>query len=212
MKITISSLWCSAGGALLIAVAVATSPALADESEFLVSPSIVDFFNGAYRNLKPPRAIAVATDGLHWGYSYCPEHRCKINPSARDLATQACIQVGGRGCRIFAVDDDIEVSYRVMTPSEIRERWPLVSVNPTAPEAALPCVGKTQAQCQEIAADYAERRSQIESKWAKTIDEQRRTSCGMASSAPCMILKQSEAERDAELAALDASMRRELAQ
>jgi len=210
MKFSILRLLCSAAGAALIAVATAAAPA--DEPVFAISPKIVDFFNGAYRNLKSPRAIAVADDGLHWGYSYCPEHRCHVIPSARDLAMQACVKVGGQRCRIFAVDDDVEISYRVMNLAELRQWLPVVPPKATSPATALPCVGKTPAQCQKIAADFAEQRSQIESKWAKTIDEQRRYSCGMASSAPCMILKQSEADRDAELTALDAEMRKDLTQ
>lgn len=80
----------------------------------VVSPEIMEFYNGEYQNLKPPRAIAVAADGWHYGYSYCPEYRCYINPSASSLAMRACTKTGGRGCRIFAVDDDIKVSYRVI--------------------------------------------------------------------------------------------------
>ena len=80
----------------------------------VVSSEVITFFNGTYERLHPPRAIAVSADGFHFGYSYCAEYRCKIVPSARDLAMQACAEAGGQRCRIFAVDDDIKVKYRVM--------------------------------------------------------------------------------------------------
>ena len=35
-------------------------------------------------------------------------------PSARDLALQACAKTGGVRCRIFAIDDDIQVNYTVL--------------------------------------------------------------------------------------------------
>jgi TPR repeat protein len=89
-------------------------PAAAGEDILAVSRELIEFFNGKYKRLHPPRAIAVSADGFRWGYSYCGEYRCKIVPSARDLAMQACAQAGGRGCRIFAIDDDIKVKYRVV--------------------------------------------------------------------------------------------------
>jgi len=99
-----------------ILTASASQLARADETVLIVSPEIIEFYHGTYRGLKPPRAIAVAADGLHFGYSYCPEHRCYIVPSARDLALQACVKAGGQRCRIFAIDDDIKVNYRVISP------------------------------------------------------------------------------------------------
>jgi hypothetical protein len=91
----------------------------ADEQVLAVSPDVITFYKGEYQGLQPPRAIAVSADGRHFGYSYCPEHRCYIIPSARDLALQACGKAGGWGCRIFAVDDDIKISYRVMGLSDL---------------------------------------------------------------------------------------------
>jgi hypothetical protein len=90
------------------------SPAPGAEDVLAVSPEFIAFFKGAYQRLHPPKAIAVSADGLHMGYSYCEEYRCKIVPSARDLAMQACVQAGGQRCRIFAVGDDIKVKYRVL--------------------------------------------------------------------------------------------------
>jgi hypothetical protein len=122
----------SAGrAALMVAAIAASSPPLADEPVFLVSPQVIEFYDGTYRNLKPPRAIAVSADGLHLGYSYCPEYRCYLVPSARDLAMQACAKAGGKGCRVFAVNDDIKVNYRVMLPES-----PIVSPE-TAKNAML---------------------------------------------------------------------------
>lgn len=199
--------------ALIVAV-IAASPALADEAVLAVSPKIIEFYNGAYKSLKPPRAIAVAADGLHFGYSYCPEYRCYIVPSARDLAMQACVKAGGRGCRVFAVDDDIKVNYRVMDLSDLLSTLGRTVVPKEAtPAPTRPCVGKTPEQCQKIAADFAERRKQVEAKWTKLIDEKRRFYCtGYGAAAPCNVVKKSEADRDAELSALDAEMQRQLTQ
>jgi hypothetical protein len=189
---------------------VAALPTIADEVVLMVSPKVIEFYNGAYKSLKPPRAIAVADDGFHFGYSYCPEYRCTMNPTARNLAMQGCVKGGGRGCRIFAIGDDIKVNYRVMDHSDLRP--PEADV--VSPEPTQPCVGKTQEQCQKIAADFAEQRKQIEAKWAKTIDQQRRFYCGYGygAAAPCMVVNKSEADRDAELSALDTELRRQLTQ
>ena len=190
---------------------VAALPTIADEVVLMVSPKVIEFYNGAYKSLKPPRAIAVADDGFHFGYSYCPEHRCTMNPTARNLAMQGCVKGGGRGCRVFAIDDDITVNYRVMDLSDLR---PPEQPDVVPPEPTQPCVGKTQEQCQKIAADFAEQRKQIEAKWAKTIDQQRYFYCGYGygAAAPCMVVKKSEGERDAELSALDTELRRQLIQ
>jgi len=196
--------------AALAAAALAPSIATADDV-FLVSPEVMEFFNGEYKNLKPPRAMAVSADGYHVGYSACPSHRCRMLPSARDLAMQACLSAGGQRCRLFAVDDDIQVEYRVMDVATLAEPAPaLPKEQPSL--AAQPCANKTQARCEMIAADFAARRKQIEEKWAETIEDQRRKACGnsMTASTPCMIVKRSEAERDAELSALDAEMQQKL--
>jgi len=204
----------SATCAALAVAVIAASPALADEAVLVVSPKVIDFYNGAYKGLKPPRAIAVAADGLHFGYSYCPEYRCYIIPSARDLAMQACVKAGGQGCRVFAVDDDIEVNYRVMDLSDLLSALGRGTAPKEAPPASTqPCVGKTAEQCQKIAADFAERRKQVEAKWTKVIDEKRRFYCtGYGAAPPCNVIKKSEADRDAELSALDAEKQRQLTQ
>ncbi len=215
MKLLTLDFLCSAKRAALILAVIAASPALADEAVLVVSPKVIEFYNGAYKSLKPPRAIAVAADGRHLGYSYCPEHRCYMIPSARDLAMQACVKTGGQRCRVFAVDDDIKVNYRVMDLSDLLSGLGRTTATKEAsPAPTQPCVGKTQEQCQKIAADFAERRKQVEEKWAKTIENQRLHACGnsMTGSTPCMIVKQSEADRNAELSALDAEMQRQLTQ
>jgi hypothetical protein len=116
-----------------ILLASALQLARADEP-ILVLPDIIEFYNGTYKSLKPPRAMAVSADGRHMGYSYCPEHRCYIVPSASELAMRACVKAGGSGCRVFAVDDDIKVTYRVMGPSDLES--PSVSIQ-AAKEALL---------------------------------------------------------------------------
>lgn len=80
----------------------------------LVSPDVISFYEGKYSSLKRPGAMAVSSDGLHIGYSLCPEYQCRMYPSATELALQACARAGGLGCRIFAVGQEIKVKYRVM--------------------------------------------------------------------------------------------------
>lgn len=80
----------------------------------LVSPDVISFYEGKYSSLMRPGAMAVSGDGLYVGYSLCAEINCMMYPSATDLALQACMKAGGRGCRIFAVGDEIKVKYRVM--------------------------------------------------------------------------------------------------
>jgi len=198
-------------GATLAAVVLLAPGVAAADDVFLVSPEVMEFFNGEYKSLNSPRAMAVSADGYHIGYSACPSHRCRMLPSARDLAMQACFSAGGLGCRIFAVGDDIQVEYRVMDVATRTEPAPSVPKEPP-PQLAQPCASKTQVQCASIAAAFAARRKQIEEKWAKIIDDQRRYGCGnsMSASTPCMIVKQSESDRDAELGALDAEMQRQL--
>jgi len=69
MKLSTLDFLRSAKRAALILAVIAASPALADEAVLVVSPKVIEFYNGAYKSLKPPRAIAVAADGLHLGYS-----------------------------------------------------------------------------------------------------------------------------------------------
>ena len=225
--------------AAFVLATVTVLPASADDV-LLVLPKVMEFYNGTYQGLKPPRAMAVSADGRHMGYSYCPDYRCYMNPSARDLAMQACAKAGGLGCRIFAVGDDIEANYRVMdlsdllspsastvapkatqpaatpscagkTPEQCQPPASTVVAKASPPAATPSCAGKTPEQCQTIAADFAARRKQIEDKWAKTIDQQRRYACVSGTDGhPCMLVKQSEADRDAELNALDAELRRQL--
>jgi hypothetical protein len=135
-------------------------------------------------------------------------------PSARDLAMQACVKTGGQGCRVFAVDDDIKVTYRVMDLSDLLSGLGRTTAPKEASTAPTqPYAGKTQNQCQKIAADFAERRKQVEAKWTKLIDEKRRFYCtGYGAAPPCNVVKQSEADRGAELGALDAEMQRQLTQ
>ncbi len=216
MKLPTLNLPRSATCTALIVAVLAASPAVADEAVLVVSPKVIEFYNGAYKGLKRPRAIAVAADGLHFGYSYCPEYRCYIVPSARDLAMQACVKAGGQGCRVFAVDDDIKVGYRVMDVSDLLSALGRSTAPKEAPPASTqPCVGKTQAQCQKIAANFAVRRKQIEAKWATKIKEIRRIHCDVAyaNARLCKnIVAPEEEKRDAELSALDAEMQRQLTQ
>ena len=188
-----------------IVLAMIAVPLASADDVFVVSPKVIEFYNGTYKSLKPPRAIAVADDGFHFGYSYCPEYRCTMNPTARNLAMQGCVKGGGRGCRIFAIDDDIKVNYRVMDLSDLRPPEPGV----VPPEPTQPCVGKTQEQCQKIAADFDPRRRKVDADWDSQIARWRLLLCGPpgsqnTNSVPCkQKLAELNEQRSAELKALD---------
>jgi len=203
-----TSMHAGAMGAAFALTIIAALPAIADSDALLVSPEIMQFYDGAYQRLKSPRAIAVAEDGFHFGYSYCPEYRCYMYPTARSLALQACAKADGRGCRVFAIDDEVQVSYRVI---ESRTLLETATIAPEEEQPTLPCVGKTREQCRQIAAYFAERQRQAEGKWAKIIDQKRRFYCTQYGAAPpCNVVKDAEAERNAELSSLDAELLRQL--
>ena len=48
--------------AALVVAAIAGSRAIADEGVLVISPKIIEFYNGADKSLKPPRHIAVSAD------------------------------------------------------------------------------------------------------------------------------------------------------
>lgn len=161
------------GAAFALTTVVAASAIAGDA--ILVFPEVMQFYNGEYQRLKSPRAIAVAEDGFHIGYSYCPEYRCTMNPTARNLALQACAQTGGHGCRIFAIDDELQISYQVMDTAALPKT---VTAAPTDGPSKPRCVGKTQKQCDEIATDFRVRRKQVETDWDSQIDRWRQLLCG----------------------------------
>jgi hypothetical protein len=196
-------------GVVWIAFALVFFPALpgmSDENVLRISPEIIQFYNGAYRSLKSPRAIAIADDGFHFGYSYCPEHRCYINPTASNLAMQACTQSGGHGCRVFAVDDDIRVPYEVATFSFRPESvQPVETPTPPAPN----CGSKTQTDCAAIVADFDQRRHLIEAQWTAKLVEVEKRWCHNINHRPVHCAQKRsevESERDAELRALEQEM------
>jgi hypothetical protein len=88
-----------------------------DEQELIISPEIWKTFENDYLTKKRPGAFAVSADGSVVGYSYCSEYRCKLVPSARQIALDACARAGGKSCRIFAVGEDIKVKYRILGSS-----------------------------------------------------------------------------------------------
>ena len=193
-------------GAAFALTILAASPAIADNDALLVSQEVMQFYNGAYQRLKSPRAIAVAEDGFHFGYSYCPEYRCYMNPTARSLALQACAKAGGRGCRVFAIDDEIQVSYQVMDTVVLPKT---VTAVPSDGPSKRPCLGKTEKQCEEIAADFGLRRRQMETDWDSQIDRWRQLLCGPPgaqnnSASNCkQKIAELNGERSAALKALD---------
>ena len=97
---------------VVVAAAFSARPSSADEV-LVVSPQVFEYYENTYLRNKRPGAMAVSADGLSAGYSYCPDYRCKLNPSARNLALRSCAKAGGRDCRIFAVGRDIVTEYRI---------------------------------------------------------------------------------------------------
>jgi hypothetical protein len=97
---------------LVLAAGLGRQPSAADDV-LVISPQVFEYYEKTYLKNKRPGAMAVSADGLSAGYSYCPDYRCKLNPSARNLALRSCTKAGGRDCQIFAVGRDIVVDYRV---------------------------------------------------------------------------------------------------
>jgi hypothetical protein len=97
---------------VILAAAFGAKPSAADEA-LVISPQVFEYYEETYLRNKRPGAMAVSADGSRAGYSYCPDYRCKLNPSARNLALRSCAKAGGSDCRIFAVGRDIVVDYRV---------------------------------------------------------------------------------------------------
>jgi hypothetical protein len=79
-----------------------------------ISPQVMSFYKQDYLGLMRPGAMAVGDDGVHVGYSLCPDIRCTMYPSSTELALSACVKAGGQNCRIFAVGDEITANYKVM--------------------------------------------------------------------------------------------------
>lgn len=103
---------CILGLMLIIVAAFGAKPSAADDV-LVISPQVFEYYKETYLRNKRPGAMAVSADGLRAGYSYCPDYRCKLNPSARNLALRSCANAGGRDCRIFAVGRDIVTEYRI---------------------------------------------------------------------------------------------------
>jgi hypothetical protein len=104
---------CFLAAAILACAASLPTPLRADEV-VLIAPQVWQGFED-YKRQKQPKIFAVSADGLTYGYSYCPEYRCRLTPDARSLALASCAKSGGRACFVFAVGTDIEVPYKVMT-------------------------------------------------------------------------------------------------
>ncbi len=109
--------WCA--GCCFVAAAMLSfsplhmSPLRADEVLF-IAPEVWQGFQ-EYKRYKHPKVFAVSANGLAYGYSYCPDYRCKLTPDARTLALNSCVQGGGKACRVFAVGTDIKVQYKIAT-------------------------------------------------------------------------------------------------
>jgi hypothetical protein len=97
---------------LVLGAGVGSQPSAADDV-LVISPQVFEYYEKTYLKNKRPGAMAVSADGLSAGYSYCPDYRCKLNPSARNRALRSCTKAGGRDCQIFAVGRDIVTEYRI---------------------------------------------------------------------------------------------------
>jgi hypothetical protein len=88
------------------------SPARADETPVVLYPFVWEGYQ-EYSGLSHPSAFAVSRDGSTYGYSYCPERRCKFNRDKK-VALESCAENGGEDCMIFAIKRDIQVAYQVL--------------------------------------------------------------------------------------------------
>jgi hypothetical protein len=87
-------------------------PARGQELPLLLHPFVWEGFE-EYAGLRNPSAFAVSRDGSEYGYSFCPERRCKFN-TGQKVALDSCEESGGEDCIIFAVKQDIRVPYEVI--------------------------------------------------------------------------------------------------
>jgi hypothetical protein len=86
--------------------------ARADEAPVVLYPFVWEGYQ-EYSALRHPSAFAVSRDGSVYGYSYCPERRCKFNRDKK-VALESCAENGGEDCMIFAIERDIQVAYQVL--------------------------------------------------------------------------------------------------
>lgn len=87
--------------------------ARADEGgPLVIYPYVWEGFED-YSALKNPSAFAVSRDGSVYGYSYCPDRRCRAHRS-KIIALQSCEESGGVDCVIFAVKREIVADYHVL--------------------------------------------------------------------------------------------------
>jgi hypothetical protein len=99
---------------LIVAAAAFAShlqEARADEP-LVVSPEVMADF-AQYKARKKPLYFAVSKDGLTSWYSYCLDYNCQETQSYRMEAIKRCEGQAGSACMIFAVEDEIQVDYRV---------------------------------------------------------------------------------------------------
>lgn len=101
----------AAGLACLLA-AFGQAPGAAAEETLVLHPATWEGYQ-EYLKLLRPGAFAVSRDGSVYGYSYCPEARCKFN-SGKKVAISSCEESGGEDCVIFAFQGDIKLPYSVV--------------------------------------------------------------------------------------------------
>ena len=176
-------------------------PTSAGESVLAITPETSSYLN-QYLHTRKPLAFAVSADGTRSGYVYCEDYHCR-NENYRNRALGLCAQVGGKDCKILAVGQDIKLTYRV-DASLVQPPCCLPAVE--QPKTS-PCIGKSEAECQAIDADFETRRKQIEAKWAEKIKQGKQQFCGLSGGMDSKLCEESMAEmtkqRDAELKALE---------
>lgn len=84
----------------------------AAEKSLVLHPPVWEAYQ-EYADLQRPGAFAVSRDGSVYGYSYCPEVRCKFH-TTKKVALESCVENGGADCVIFAFQRDIRVEYSVL--------------------------------------------------------------------------------------------------
>lgn len=101
-----------AAGLVCLLAAFGRVPGSAAEEPLVLHPSTWEAYQ-EYLKLLRPGAFAVSRDGSVYGYSYCPEARCKFN-TGKKVALQSCEESGGEDCVIFAFQGEIKLPYSVV--------------------------------------------------------------------------------------------------
>lgn len=96
----------------VLAVLFGLSAARAEDRPLILHPVVWEAYQ-EYAALFRPGAFAVSRDGSIYGYSYCPDVRCKAHTSKK-IALESCEESGGENCLVFAFQREIKVAYTLL--------------------------------------------------------------------------------------------------